>query len=93
MKAAQSKIVVTFASLALVLPFIAIAAFIATRAVGGTESQEQGLLLLGLAMCGALAGFVGGASRERAGAAREASVLHITARERRARQGSHVNAR
>ena len=82
MKVAHSKTLITFAGLALVLPFVIVAAYVGTRAVGGAESSEQGILLLCLALGGAFISFAGGAGRERAGATREANALHITARER-----------
>jgi hypothetical protein len=86
MKVAHSKTLITFAGLALVLPFVLVAAYVGTRAVGGAESSEQGLLLLCLALGGAFIGFAGGAGREQSDATREANALHITARERRTRK-------
>lgn len=86
MKAAYNKTVVTFAGVALVVPFVAVAILVGTRAVAGVEGSEQGLLLAGVAFCGALFGCAGGYSRERAGVAREARALHITAGARRGRK-------
>lgn len=86
MKAAHQKTLNTFAGLALVLPFVAVAAFVATKAVGKTGGSEQSLLLLGLALACAFVGFTSSRRTERAEEERELFALHITARERRGRR-------
>lgn len=82
MKVANSKTLVTFAGVALVVPFVAIAVLVGARALAGAESAEQNLLLAVMAICGVLLGVAGSYARERGGVAREARALHITARQR-----------
>lgn len=86
MKTSNSKTLITFAGVALVVPFVAVAALVGARAVAGAETSGQGLLLTVLAVCGALLGAAGSYARERAGDAREARALHITARPRASRR-------
>lgn len=79
MKATLSKTLVPLAGIALVVPFVSVAAYVGTRAVGGAaDAGGQGLLLLCLALAGVLLGAAAGMARERAG--REQEALHITAR-------------
>lgn len=86
MKAANSKTLITFAGVALVVPFVAAAALIGARAVSGAQSAEQGLVLTVMAVCGVLFGAAGSYARERGGAGREVKALHITARRGRSRR-------
>lgn len=85
MKATLSKTLTPLTGIALVVPFVSVAAYVGTRAIGGAANAGgQGLLLLCLALAGVLLGAAAGAARERAGA-REQNALHITARRRQAR--------
>ena len=87
MKATHSKTLVTFAGLALVVPFVAISVFVGTRAVANAGGTGNDLVLLALALGAALYGVACGFGREESGAAGESCALHITARERGERKG------
>ena len=54
MKAVVAKILATFAGIILVVPFVAAALIIGSRAMVGANSMKEGLLLLALATGGAL---------------------------------------
>ena len=80
MKVANSKTLVTFASLALVLLFVAVSALVGSRAVASAGGAGQNMLLVALALVAAV--YAATSGREERGAARESSALHITARGR-----------
>ena len=82
MKATLSKTLTPLTGIALVVPFVAVATYVGTRAIGGAMAAGgPGLLLLCLALAGVLLGAAAGMARERA-EAREHDALHITARRR-----------
>ena len=86
MKATLSKTLTPLAALSLVVPFVSVAAYVGTRAVGAAaEAGGRGLLLLCLATAGVVLGAAAGMARERA-AGREQDALHITARRRQMRK-------
>jgi hypothetical protein len=81
MKVTNSKTLVTFAGLALVVPFVAVSALVGARAVASAGGAGQNLLLLALALVAAV--YAATSGREGRDAARESCALHITARGRR----------
>lgn len=72
MKAATTKMLVSLVGILLVAPFFAIALLVGARAVALSQGAQDDLLLVALAICGALASIVNGTGFRSARAQRAA---------------------
>lgn len=66
MKTVTTKMIVSFAGLLLVAPFFAVALIVGARAVSLSQGTQDDLLLVALAIGGALASIVNGMGRRTA---------------------------
>jgi hypothetical protein len=91
MKERLTKIIVTFAALALAVPFLAAALLVGARAVAGAENMQDNLLLVALACAGAAASVVKNVTR-RAGALHGETSLRIAPSRRRLSRNPFMHA-
>ena len=91
MKERLTKIIVTLAAIALVVPFVCVALLIGTRAVAGAASMSDDLLLVALALTGAAASVVKNMRRTTRTMSRDTS-LHITATHARRGRAAFLSA-
>jgi hypothetical protein len=91
MKTVTTKMIVSLTGLLLVAPFFAVALIVGARAVSLSQSAQDDLLLVALALGGAVASIVNGIGRRTAGEKSEGSEHVEAANNARTRGASMIH--